>query len=76
MDNITGMRSDHIMRRQVRDISLTPLGRGKIGRQVVSQIKSLIFPEDTRIKEKLLSERELAEQKKVSRSVVRGALTR
>jgi GntR family transcriptional regulator, transcriptional repressor for pyruvate dehydrogenase complex len=57
-----------------RDFVLTPLNRGKLGQQVVSEIKSLIFSEGIQTGEKLPSERELAEQLKVSRSVVREAL--
>jgi GntR family transcriptional regulator, transcriptional repressor for pyruvate dehydrogenase complex len=62
------------MRRQANDIGLTPLNRGKLGQQVVSKIKSLIFSEGIQTGEKLPSERELAEQLQVSRSVVREAL--
>ena len=61
-------------KRQTKDIPLTPLNRGKLGQLVVSQIKSLIFSEGIQIGEKLPSEREFAEQLKVSRSVVREAL--
>jgi DNA-binding FadR family transcriptional regulator len=52
----------------------TPLNRGKLTDQVISQIKSFIFSQGIKVGEKLPSERELAEQLKISRSVVREAL--
>jgi GntR family transcriptional repressor for pyruvate dehydrogenase complex len=53
----------------------TPLNRGKLTELVISQIKNLIFSKGIDVGQKLPSERELATQLGVSRSVVREALS-
>ena len=54
---------------------LVPLKREKLTELVISQIKNLIFSEGIAVGEKLPSELELANQLKISRSVVREALS-
>jgi GntR family transcriptional regulator, transcriptional repressor for pyruvate dehydrogenase complex len=53
----------------------TPVNRGKLTQLVISQIKNLIFSKGIGIGQRLPSERELTTQLKVSRPVVRAALS-
>jgi GntR family transcriptional repressor for pyruvate dehydrogenase complex len=53
---------------------VSPLNRDKLPELVVAQIKELIFSNSIAVGEKLPSERDLAEQFKISRTMVREAL--
>jgi GntR family transcriptional regulator, transcriptional repressor for pyruvate dehydrogenase complex len=54
--------------------TFAPVSPGKLTEQVVSKIKNVIFSQGIKVHQKLPSERELAEQLGVSRTVVREAL--
>jgi DNA-binding FadR family transcriptional regulator len=52
----------------------TPVKQGNLAELVVSQIKNLIFSKGIDIGQRLLPERDLAEQLNISRSAVRESL--